>query len=320
MSGKERGLTPKVERLVNLTVALLEARRPMSFSEIRRRTRFYGQDDAESARRMFERDKDDLRRTGIPVEVREIPFEDDVGYIVDRTSYELPDVALTPDEVAALALALKVSGGGAERLALAKLAARAPDPADLQAPAATRVSLDTDAVDELAEAVVGRIPLRFDYRTANGQTGTRHVDPYAVVQRRSAWYLVAHDHDRDAQRAFRLDRIVGPARPAGDEGSFEVPDTLDVARAVAGPDAERVIAELAVDPDVRWSVELRGAQDTGRTHRGWPVLRLEALDPIRDRSWLLGFGPDIEVLTPAELRAQLVTSLDRVLVAAEHAR
>lgn len=312
-------MTPKVERLVNLTIALLEARRPMSFAEIRRRTTFYAQDDAESARRMFERDKDDLRRMGVPVVVREIPFDDDVGYIVDRSSYELPDVDLTPDEVAALALALQAAGGVAERLALAKLAARAPDPADLETPTETRISLDTDAVDELADAVVRRMPLSFTYRTAGGQTAVRHVDPYAVVQRRSAWYLVAHDHDRDAQRAFRLDRIVDRPRAAGEEGAFEAPPDLDVAAAVSGPDAEGIEVELAVEPAARWAVEVRGGQDTGRTHRGRPVLRLDALDPVRDRSWLLGFGPDVEVLAPTELRAEMAASLDRVLAQAEAA-
>ena len=285
----------------------------MSFAEIRRRTTFYDQDDPESARRMFERDKDDLRRMGVPVEVRDIPFEDEIGYIVDRRSYELPDVDLTREEVAALALALQVTGGGAERLALAKLAARAPDPADLQAPTDTRISLDTDAVDELAEAVVRRVALTFTYRTAGGQTATRRVDPYAVVQRRSAWYLVAHDHDRDAQRAFRLDRIVDRPRVLGDEGAFTPPETLDVAAAVSGPDAEGVVVELAVDPAVRWSIDVRGAEDTGRTHEGRPVLRLEALDPVRDRSWLLGFGPDVEVLSPPELRSEMACALDRVL-------
>lgn len=312
-------MTPKVERLVNLTVALLEARRPMSLAEIRRRTGYYAQDDAESARRMFERDKDDLKRMGVPVELREIPFADEVGYIVDRRSYELPDVDLAPEEVAALALALQVAGGARERLALAKLAARAPDPVELDAPGDTRVSLDTDPVEELAEAVLRRTPLRFTYRTADGRVAPRRVDPYAVVARRGAWYLVAHDHDREARRAFRLDRIVERPRAAGEPGSFEAPEDLDVAAAVSGPDAEPVVVELAVDPTARWSVELRGGRDTGRTHRGRPVLRLEALDPVRDRSWLLGFGPDVEVLAPDALRAEIAEALDRVLAVTEEA-
>lgn len=310
------GVTVKVERLVNLTVAFLEARKPMTFAEIRARTRFYGQDDAESARRMFERDKDDLRRLGVPVEVRDIPFSEDVGYVVDRRTYELPDLDLTADEVAALALAVQTTGGAGAHLPLAKLAARAPDPAALAADVPTRVTVEPAPVDELAEAVVRRTPLSFTYRTAGGDTARRSVDPYAVVQRRSAWYLVAHDHDRDARRAFRLDRIVDRPRTIGEPGAFTPPEQLDVAAAVSGPDAEPVVVELAVAPDARWAVEVRGAADTGREEGGRPVLRLEALDPQRDLSWLLGFGEDIEVLRPEGLRREVVRSLDRVIAAA----
>jgi proteasome accessory factor B len=310
------GVTVKVERLVNLTVAFLEARKPMTFAEIRGRTRFYDQDDAESARRMFERDKDDLRRLGVPVEVRDIPFSEDVGYVVDRRTYELPDVDLTADEVAALALAVQTTGGAGAHLPLAKLAARAPDPAALAADVPTRVTIEPAPVDELAEAVVRRTPLSFTYRTAGGDTARRTVDPYAVVQRRSAWYLVAHDHDRDARRAFRLDRIVDRPRAVGQPGAFTPPEQLDVAAAVAGPDAEPVVVELAVAPDARWAVEVRGAVDTGRMAGDRPVLRLEALDPQRDLAWLLGFGEDVEVLHPPELRRAVVRALDRVIAAA----
>jgi proteasome accessory factor B len=310
-------MTVKVERLVNLTVAFLEARKPMTFAEIRGRTRFYDQDDAESARRMFERDKDDLRRLGVPVEVREIPFSEEVGYVVDRRAYELPDVDLSAEEVAALALAVQTTGGGGAHLPLAKLAARAPDPAAISADVPTRVTVEPDPVDELAEAVVQRTPLSFTYRTASGEMARRTVDPYAVVQRRSAWYLVAHDHDRGARRAFRLDRIVDRPRTVGEPGAFDQPGELDVAAAVSGPDAEPVVVELAVAPEARWAVEVRGATDTGREKDGRPVLRLEALDPQRDLSWLLGFGPDVEVLAPAELRGDVVDAFTRVASLAE---
>jgi proteasome accessory factor B len=304
-------VTAKVERLVNLTVALLEARRPMTFAELKQRTHFYDHADPESGRRMFERDKDDLRRLGVPVEVRDLTFGEDVGYVVDRGDYELPDVDLTAEEVAALALAIQATGSAGTHLPLAKLAARAPDPAEVAA-VPTRVTVEPDPVDALAEAVVQRTPLSFTYRTAGGATARRTVDPYAVVQRRSAWYLVAHDHDRAAQRAFRLDRIVDRPRTVGEPGAFPPPEDLDVAAAVAGPDAEPVVVELAVDPDARWAVEVRGATDTGRSHEGRPVLRLEALDPQRDLSWLLGFGADVEVLSPVELRRAVVAALDDV--------
>jgi proteasome accessory factor B len=308
---------PKVERLVNLTVALLEARQPMTFAEIRRRTRFYEQDDAESARRMFERDKDELRRLGVPVEVRDLSFGDELGYIVDRDAYELEDIDLTPEEVASLAMAVRLTGAEGEQLALSKLVARAPDAAELATRPTTRIALRPDPVDDVGEAVLARQTVRFTYRTAAGDRAERTVDPYGIVQRRAAWYLVGRDHDRDAVRAFRLDRMEGRPRAAGERGGFTPPPDLDIASAVAGPESVPVDVELAVAPGARWSVELRGGIDTGRTHDGMPVLRVDGLDPLRDRSWLLGLGPEVVVLAPAELRDEVIAGL-RALAGAPH--
>lgn len=306
-------MTAKVERLVNLTVALLEARRPMTLAEIKRRTGYYTQDDTESARRMFERDKDDLRKLGVPVQTLEVAFGEELGYRVPRGTYELPDVDLTAEEVAALALAVRLTdGGGGAPLAFAKLAARAPDPSELTGTPTTRIELEPDAVDPVADAVLTRAPLRFTYRTASGEVGSRTIDPYGVVRQRASWYLVGRDHARDAVRAFRLDRMTDRPVIVGEPGTYERPDDLDVAAAVSGPEVAGVQVELAVAPEARWAVELRGATDTGRTHDGWPVLQLSGLHPWRDRSWVLGLGPDVVVLEPSELRDEVIAALQQV--------
>lgn len=304
-------MTAKVERLVNLTVALLETRRPLTYRELRSRTREYQQSDPESARRQFERDKDDLRGLGVPVETVEVASEDEPGYRIDRRAYELPDVELAPDEVAALALAVRLAGEDTSRSALAKLAARAPDPSVLDASGAPELDLAVDPIgDVLADALVRHVPLRFAYRTAAGDAATRTVDPYAVVKRRGAWYLVAHDHDRAAQRAFRLDRVEGRTRPAGAPGAFTPPDDLDLAGAVAGPESERVEVELAVAPSARWAVESRGGVCVAEDRDdGWSVLRVPGVDRLRDRSWLLGLADEVEVLAPLDLRADIAATL-----------
>jgi proteasome accessory factor B len=307
----------KEERLVNLVVALLETRRPLTFAQLKQRTREYVQSDTESARRQFERDKDDLRKLGVPIETAELDLGGEPGYRIDRAAYELPDVALEPDEVAALALAVQLTGQDDRRLAFAKLAARAPDPTALSDDGAPRVEVVVDPIGEvLADALVRRVPLRFRYRTAAGEVADRHVDPYAVVERRGAWYLVAPDHDREARRAFRLDRIEGGRlRPAGRPDSFVAPDDLDVAAAVAGPEAERVTVELAVDGAARWAVELRGGTATGSTPDGRDVYEVAGIDPVRDRSWLLGLADAVEVLAPATLRADVAAAHRRLAVA-----
>jgi predicted DNA-binding transcriptional regulator YafY len=308
-------VTAKVERLVNLTIALLEARTPMTLGEIRRRTGYYQADNLQSARRMFERDKDELRALGIPIETGTAPMSEEIGYRIPRRAYELPDLELTAEEVAALALAVELAGADGTPLALAKLAARSPDPTPLPGPVVTRVDVHPDAVDAVAEAVLSRQPVRFDYRSADGSTSTRSLDPYGVVQRRGAWYLVGRDHARDALRAFRLDRCLGTPVPVGSPASFEPPEELDLAAAVSGPQLAGVSVEVAARPAARWAVELRGGRDTGRTDRDRAVLTLDGFHPVRDRAFLLGLGADVEVLRPADLRTEIEAAYRAVLVA-----
>ncbi|MFP4148342.1 MAG: helix-turn-helix transcriptional regulator [Nitriliruptoraceae bacterium] len=308
-------MTVKVERLVNLTIALLEARAPLTLAEIRRRTGYYQADNLQSARRMFERDKDELRQLGIPIETATAAHGDEVGYRIPRRAYELPDVRFSAEEVAALALAVELAGAPGTPLALAKLAARSPDPTPLPGPVPTRIDVQPAAVDAVAEAVLTRRTVRFTYRAADGSTSERRLDPYGVVQRRGAWYLVGRDHDRDALRAFRLDRCLATPAPIGDAGAFEPPAELDLAAAVSGPLLAGVEVEVAVTPSARWAVQLRGGRDTGRTERGRAVLRLEGLHPVRDRAFLLGLGAEVEVLEPRELRDELARAYEAVLAA-----
>lgn len=301
----------KVERLVNLTVALLETPRPLTLEELRQKTRYYTQDDERASRRMFERDKDELRTLGVPIETRDRPFSEDVGYIIDRKAYELPDVDLTSDEVAALALAVRVTDDPGAPLALAKLAARAPDPGELPE-TTTRVALETSAVGVVAPAVLSRTSVEFTYRTADGNTSTRRIDPYGVVRRRAAWYLVGRDHDRDAMRSFRLDRIIKPPREVGEPNAFVVPDDIALAAITRGPDHTPAPIELAVTDGARWAVELRGGRDTGRLHHERAVFEVASANPMGDRAWILSLGADATVLAPPEVRDAVENALRRL--------
>jgi proteasome accessory factor B len=303
---------PAVERLVNLTIALLEARRPLTFDEIRRRTRYYPQPDAASARRMFERDKETLRSLGIPVETRQDFGMDDPGYLIERRDYELRDIDLDAEEVAALSLAVDMLGPEQGALALAKLSARAPDPVPLQAPP-TRAALPVTDVDVFAPAIVERRVVTFSYRTADGRSGRRTVEPYGVVRRRRAWYLVGHDRDRDGVRGFRTDRMLSDIEVVGEAGAFAVPADLDLGAVVSGPEPATVEVTLDAGPEGLWAVGARGGTDEGAGTEGRRRTRIRDIDPIRDRAWLLGVAPDAAVVEPAELHAALRAALGRVV-------
>ena len=73
---------PKIQRWIDLLAALLRRHFPVSFEELIREVPAYGSDQSDEARRrMFERDKDELRAFGIPIETRAAPDEGEVvGY------------------------------------------------------------------------------------------------------------------------------------------------------------------------------------------------------------------------------------------------
>ena len=98
----------KTERLLGLVVCLLSTRRYLTADQIRDAVPGYPEQD-DLFKRMFERDKEDLRELGIPLETGvNHPFDDDPGYRITRQAYELPEMRLEPDEAAVLGLAARV--------------------------------------------------------------------------------------------------------------------------------------------------------------------------------------------------------------------
>src|SRR5258707_10665362 len=98
----------KTERLLSLVVCLLSARRYLTAGQIRDAVPGYPE-TFDAFKRMFERDKDELRELGIPLETGTNPGTDEeVGYRISRQAYELPEIRLEPDEAAVLGLAARV--------------------------------------------------------------------------------------------------------------------------------------------------------------------------------------------------------------------
>ena len=311
----------RLERLLNLVAALLDAERPLPRTEIYRRVPGYG--EGESARRAFERDKDALRGMGIPL-VTEPVHADAVdgveGYRIPRDRYRLPDPGLAPDELAALHLAastvrLGAGGGpgspGEASVAIWKLGG-ATGGADPDAPLAALPGSEHLAV--LFAALGERRRVAFRYRGEE-----RTVDPHRLSFAGGHWYLIGHDHLRGDARNFRLDRIESAPRP-GDPGAYERPARPPA----AGPrapwrmgDEDEVEALLLVDADqVPWAVA-RAGQAAVREQRGdgSVVLALDVTNRDAFRSFALGFLDHAEVLGPPELRADMVAWLDRLAAA-----
>lgn len=306
-------MTDRLERLLNLVIALRETRRPMTAAEIRERIAGYGQSDHAAFRRMFERDKADLRDLGVPISVAPLDRLDQTeGYRIDPRRAELPPLTFDPEEITALSLAASVTGLDAvARPALRKLEvdADAPGVADRAAPFGLELPLAAPHLPRLLAAHRARTPVRFAYRTADGRDTHRVVDPHGLVHRTGRWYLVGRDHDRDASRAFRLDRILGDVADAGRPGDAGAPAS-PVAVDDVVPDRP---PQRHADVRVREAVldEARPAADDVEPAGGdWWRLRVAFRDAERLAGWVLRLAPDAVVDTPDDARGAFRAALD----------
>jgi proteasome accessory factor B len=314
-------VTDKLERLMNLTAALLDAERPLTADDIAERVVGYAS-GKEAFRRTFERDKDELRQLGIPITMATIPgsYPEEQGYRVDRDAYELPDPGLAPDELAALRLALQAvrvgeqSGDGSEALwKLGGIVEAGPTEERGRAAAVAVASLPPDpSLVPLFSAVLERRVARFSY-TSSTAVADREVEPWRLEYRRGRWYLTAFDRDREEERNFRLDRIAGTVvldAPATATG----PDPV-AAGGTAHPwafgEGEAVTAVLRVDGEhASLALDQLGQEAVidvaadGSTTFAVPVTSWPAF-----RSFVLSFLDHAEVLEPAELRSDLVAWL-----------
>jgi predicted DNA-binding transcriptional regulator YafY len=302
----------RLERLVNLTATLLETRQALSLDELSERVEPRYPDDKTARRRQFERDKETLRELGIPIRVESVDgFGTEQAYRIHPDDYYLPELSLTEPELAALHVAVTAVRleGDAGREGLAKLGGLTGEGAD--APMAELGV--TPGLAVLFDAVGRHATVTFSHRGA-----PRRLDPYGVVLRWGHWYVVGHDRDRDAPRAFRIDRIDDEPE-VGPDGAFTPPEGVDPADYVrADPmtygEDQPVDAHVLVDaPRAGWVVEQLGVEAVvERRDDGAVVVALPVVNRAAFRSWVVDLLDHAEVLSPPELRADMVAWLDAV--------
>jgi predicted DNA-binding transcriptional regulator YafY len=169
--------------------------------------------------RTLRRDIERVRELGYRVDAVRGPLG---GYRLEAGG-SLPPLLLTDDEAVTMAIGLRltarlglVDGELTTQSALAKFEQVLPGALRRRVNAvATSVETETPHSPGVSQELLGVLALacrdseriRFSYVSGRGESSERVVEPHALVAAARAWFLVAHDRDRDDWRTFRVDRM-----------------------------------------------------------------------------------------------------------------
>ncbi len=142
------------------------------------------------------------------------------------------------------------------------------------------------------------------------------VDPYTLVFYKGGLYLIGYAHKRQALRTFAIERIRGVVE---EKDRFELP--ADYRPSERLRDAFGIVAEEPMEVKVRFSPLVAHAvsgrlwhptQKLDEMADGSVELAFSAGGRLEIVSWILSYGGYAEVLSPAELRAQVKEAVRRM--------
>jgi predicted DNA-binding transcriptional regulator YafY len=331
--------TEKLIRQLSLISFLMANRRPVSALEIKREVEGYSSMNDDAFARRFYADRAELDSLGISLQVEKPAegfFEAEL-YALPPENYYLPPIEFTDDELAALRTALVLLDGEfayAEplRLALQQVSWGRPSPLEESDSTSIEVKLApsgggrelSQRLAKIETAISRRKTIEFSYYSMErDQVSDRKVDPYHLVFRNGQFYLIAHSHEREEVRVFRLSRIrakVSYATKA--EHDFTPPEDFDRRDYASRADWQMGEIEgtgrVFLRERIAWLVErdfgtygkLRKATKQDGVRGRGAIYETDYASPRQLISWVLGWRENAKLLEPKDLAREATERLE----------
>lgn len=235
---------PSEERVFSLVLALVAS--PYGLTKQELLSSVYGYADRfddptqkSSLERQFERDKDEVRRLGVPIET--LDSADASGdnrftrYRISKEQFVLPDnISFNDEELTILRLAALAwtegSLGEQSKWANLRINSLAAEPAFRNLGIAPNISLHEHSAVKLHQAIQDHVVVEFEYQVPTAERSSlRRIAPLRLHRADARWHLLGFDMERSAARVFLLSRIcsaVQLTQTIFDDSLFEHVDQL----------------------------------------------------------------------------------------------
>lgn len=205
----------KSERILNLFFVLINSKRPISRRELRQRVNGYEECESETAfERMFERDKDELRNTGIKIDTVPIDplFDDELGYQVDSQTFLTKTVEWTQAERAILSLASttwqRTEFENSAKSAILKAGGSVN--LDSNSNQKNTYSEELSKFRSIMKSLNTKSIMQFPYVSFDeAEPKNRRVIPKKLYRQGDNWYFDAYDLNSNNWKTYQTSRIAG---------------------------------------------------------------------------------------------------------------
>jgi proteasome accessory factor B len=236
--------TSKVVRQLNLLIYVLKSSGSLSFSQIKENMDDYASENEETSRKLFERDKKDLRAMGIPLAYNK--SED--AYSIESARFYIQKMTLSEEEKCLLRVMInlllntrefpifqnelissvqKLAASGYYAIENAKSC-----PSYILTSQVRKLDNEFDStLYSISAAIFDRQRLLFEYPSiTDDKITSRHVDPLGMMFRDGTPYLIGYCHLRRSIRIFNIFRIenLKIVRISSEEISFTVPKDFKI--------------------------------------------------------------------------------------------
>lgn len=165
----------------------------------------------------------------------------------------------------------------------------------------------------IEQSILSKKSLRIEYESLETKVTTRQVDPYSLIFRRHAWYLIGFCHLRSQIRIFRLNRI---KKVTLLDKSYEIKP--DFSLSTFFKDSWEIYQGEPVIVKIRFKGTGTKVVESGQHHPseriskskdGSLIYEVKANGIEEIARWILGFGENAEVLEPKELREKMGSTI-----------